>query len=66
MIESPILKEKYRVQKRLSEACGGSAEKYMENTRRTVERLVKEKGLKLKYVSPPRRLPTQDGEQMSG
>ena len=66
MYTTPILEEKYRVQAKLSKAAGGSVKRYAQQTHEAVLKLQEEYGIKLKYVSPPRRLPTPDGEQMSG
>jgi len=49
MITSPILEEKYRVQRKLSEESGYDVRKYAELCRKIVAETEVEYGLKFKY-----------------
>nr|VFK80613.1 MAG: hypothetical protein BECKSD772D_GA0070982_113311 [Candidatus Kentron sp. SD] len=49
MITSPILEEKYRVQKKLAEEAGYDVRKYTELCRKIVAEAEAEYGLKFKY-----------------
>jgi len=50
MITNEILEEKWRTQKRMAEEAGYNVRKYARNVHRTVEKLVEEHGLKLRYA----------------
>ena len=49
MYSDPILEEKWRVQKQMAKEANYDLKKLMENSKKTVEKLFKEKGWELKY-----------------
>lgn len=52
MITNPLLEEKYRVQRELTEEAGSDVRKYMENIQRIVAEAEAEYGVEFKYVDP--------------
>lgn len=50
MITNPLLEEKYRVQRELTEESGNDVRKYMENIKRIVAESKDEYGVELKYA----------------
>lgn len=59
MIVSEILKEKYKVQKRLSEECG-SASAYLAKAHSAVEEMPRSRGITLHYAKMPNRVAVTD------
>ena len=49
MYSDPILEEKWRVQKQMAKEANYDLKKLMENSKKTVEKLFKEKDWVLKY-----------------
>lgn len=52
MITNPLLEEKYRVQRELTEEAGNDVRKYMENIQRIVAEAEAEYGVEFKYLDP--------------
>jgi len=52
MITNELLEEKYRIQKRLSDAAGGDMDKYVENLQRIVREAEEKFNLKFKSADP--------------
>lgn len=50
MITNPLLEEKYRVQRELTEEAGNDVRKYMENIQRIVAEAEAEYGVEFKYL----------------
>lgn len=54
MITNPLLEEKYRVQRELTEEAGNDLRRYMENIQRIVDEAEEEYGVEFKYLDPAR------------
>lgn len=52
MITNPLLEEKYRVQRELTEEAGNDLRKYMENIQRIVAEAEEEYGVEFEYFDP--------------
>ena len=50
MITNPLLEEKYRVQRELTEEAGNDVRKYMENIKRIVAESKDEYGVEFEYA----------------
>jgi len=52
MLTNPVLEEKYRVQRELTEEAGNDVRKYMENIKRIVAEAEDQYGVHFEYADP--------------